>query len=141
MSIQNIASNYIPKELLKFVVKKGDFSFRRLIDRDLLEKYLPPLPEQGLKYDLGTAIALKASQSVAPHTDPDLCGFEEGWAHYGTVFGLLKCNVNCDLQVANAAAIITPGSWVLFNDKLMHSLVVERNRAWCGVAVQVMRSK
>lgn len=138
--ITRIADHYTPPALVKVCKKRGTDDFCEPFD-EMDEEFdlLPPLP-RGYEYLPYSGLLLKMNGGVQPHTDchsgripPD------DYEHVGNVFGLVVCNYDFHIQVANDMRHMNSGDWIFFDDRLMHCVVTKNT--WMGIAVQVFRHK
>ena len=90
---------------------------------------------EGWAPDAESMVAMKM-RCVGPHKD-GWVGSHPDPRRYLSVFGLTKAPIGTDfhLHVRNEQIRMTAGQWVLFNDRLMHSVVA--HRLWHGVAYQM----
>ena len=75
-------------------------------------------------------------RNVSPHTDTPVGIAPEGTEFAGTVFGVV--HGKCILQVAHHWIEVQTGTWVAFDDSVLHS--VQADRQWLGFAVQVVKT-
>ena len=116
-------------------VKHGDESFCMTVDEEFYDE-LCPLPE-GYVYDYHSAIRLKM-RNVEPHTDFPVNPIPENSEYVGSVFCPLNTNHPfIHLQVGEKCIKLGKGHWVMFDDRVLHSVIAEK--VWSGVAVQVFR--
>ena len=122
------------RDIIKLAQTQGDNSFGAWVD----VKGMLPEPPRGWQYEHITAIALKLSGPVRPHTDE--------WGGLGNpdpddrlaFFWIVKSSDRGWLQVGREVAHLDPGDYVFFHDDEMHSLIIERQ--WLAIAVQLRRS-
>lgn len=115
--------------------KYGDDSFCMTVNGDFYDEFCP-LPK-GYVYDYQTAIRLKM-RNVEPHTDFQLNDTPEGYEYAGSVFCAMT--MRCPyiyLQVGESYVKLSKGQWVMFDDRILHSVIAEKE--WSGVSVQVFR--
>ena len=116
---------------------------RRMIQEHGDDQFMGRLPSDfgmvpmfdGWTPDLESMIAIKM-RCVCPHKD-GWVGSNPAPRRYLSVFWLTKALIGTDfhLHVRNEQIKMTAGQWVLFNDRLMHSVFAER--LWHGVAYQM----
>jgi len=87
--------------------------------------------------EIESAIALKA-KCVEPHTDPWV-GYGDEPKKYLSVFWLIKSSSGLIIQVGNDAKRLLAGEFIVFDDRVMHS-VVSKN-TWYGMAYQIAQNE
>jgi hypothetical protein len=129
MKIKKISSNYMPIEL-KRALKNADDSFSYGFREHHL---LPDLPK-GYKYASDTGFSV-FTQLIGPHQD-EYVGMNDEESYAGSVFGIVTGELW--FHVGIEAIEMHAGDFVLFDSRIMHSVISEKK--WRGVAVQVLRA-
>jgi hypothetical protein len=99
---------------------------------------VPPCPAPW-KFDRLTSIALRL-KTVEPHTDDWSGSFSNKPRSYAAVFWLMHVNDNdcIYLQIGNTAERLRAGDFVVFDDRIMHSVVARHT--WIGCAYQARKA-
>lgn len=119
--------------LARAVRRLADDTFMSSVE-DLAPEMLPRIP--GYRPHLISNCCLRM-RCVEPHRDDWQDAATKPPRHYRALFWLFDGCLH--LQVANDYAILSPGYWAFFDDRLAHS-VVSRAK-WVGLAVQYVRER
>ena len=130
------------KEQVKIAEKRGDSSFTSSMNADDFPIFAKELiPTSGLIDDtwdnyIRTLIFLKM-KNVEPHTDTYV-GYREQEEHsvFASLFWVLAARKPLHLHVGSHSAALKAGSWALFADSVMHSVISDST--WVGCATQVL---
>jgi hypothetical protein len=129
MKLKILAHNH-NSAVLRIELKDANRDFCNTFERiDLL----PKLPKE-YEYALNTSLKL-GMKNVPPHID--YAYFDDGLEHRGAVFGI--ADGYAWLHVGSEALLLREGDWVMFDDRLMHS--VQSDKKWRGVAVQIVKKR
>jgi hypothetical protein len=129
---------------VRLVREHADGSFCRTVPQSFDFMNVPPLPE-GYAFDSETFTALKL-KNVEPHNDTwvgglpagvDTSGWEDGPPSRRAVFWIIDMARHSHLHIQCGAfsSRMRKGSWVLFDDSVLHCVVSDRT--WYGLACQV----
>jgi hypothetical protein len=119
--------------LARAVRRLADDTFMSSVE-DLAPEMLPRIP--GYRPHPVSNCCLRM-RCVEPHRDDWQDTATKRPRHYRALFWLFDGCLY--LQVANDYAILSPGYWAFFDDRLAHS-VVSRAK-WVGLAVQYVRER
>lgn len=136
IELAKFKENWAPKELVALARQSADDSFTAGISCGAIKGYLPKLPP-GFFYSENSGVLLKV-KNVSPHDDSPVGDLVESWR--GSTFCVLTDpGPNCYLQVGLEHLKLQKGDWVMFDDRILHSL--QSTKTLLGLSIQLGSAK
>jgi hypothetical protein len=124
--------DHLPSIRVLKACKVADETFTQKIELDISD--LPAAP-RGYSYSLETAIALKITGPVDPHSD-EFMGLGKPDNSIGMFWLVKEAEAICGhLMVEGESTRMKTGSYAFFKDTRLHAFIARKT--WVGIAVQL----